>query len=163
MLPMLAHGSRFMNGKYDGISEKEFTGSFRIPDMSHVEFVQLKTIPKSLYSFMGNQRLADEFLCKFVVGGINYFIPQMELIRTFFGREGSLVNKLLTPIGARELCMIKDFSGNNVTASVSEDYAVANLNHRTASMLAAIVLQPEMYDFWCSVRNPVLIGQAIRF
>jgi hypothetical protein len=102
LLPILAPGRRFSQGRLLDTSARGELGVVTIPDLAAGEEAGSDIIPSELYSFGGHQG-GIQRLFRYRANGAEYLIPAIELIRYLFLHSKTLANVLMHPGGLMTL------------------------------------------------------------
>jgi hypothetical protein len=102
LLPLLSPGQAFIAGDLATKPANGTISTVRVPDLAAGTEIDAKEIPLSLYSFERHQGWGQKLL-RYSVGGRDYLIPTIELVRYLFLHNKTLANALMVPSGLMAL------------------------------------------------------------
>lgn len=150
LAPLMCMGARFDKGSFIGV-KKGFSSSFHIPNLQKFEYISFENLPKGLCSAGSNPAIRGEIVLKYSVGGKNYYLPQMELIRVMFCLNTTMTNYLLMPEGLSQLCSIRKIENDDVHVEIHPKFTEKNTCLKIASLLGSVHLDERMNAIWHSV------------
>jgi hypothetical protein len=150
LLTSMFIGAEFRYGKF---VKKKFisNGKLKCFDISKIEFVQFTDMPSELYSDHFNPALKDELVCKYTFKRSIYYIPQMEIIRAFFGINTTTTHSLLMPSGLNDLFRVKQQGENFAEIVFDRDFPKKNVSQSLAAYFTSMLFDRQLYDLWSSV------------
>ncbi|XOB64256.1 hypothetical protein ACMC5R_09170 [Deferribacteres bacterium DY0037] len=143
-------GAEFRYGKF---VKKKFISNGKLTcfDISKIEFVPFADMPSELYSDHFNPALKDELVCKYAFKGSTFYIPQMEIIRAFFGINTTTTHSLLMPSGLNDLFRVKQQGDNFAEIVFDRDFPKKNVSQSLATYFTSMLFDSQLYDMWSSV------------
>lgn len=160
-LPSIFVGAEFNYGRF--VKKKFVTNSIlKALDMRRLEFVTFSDIPEKLYSSHHNPALKDEVVCKYIVDNKTFYIPQIEIMRAFFGVNSTTLHRLLMPAGLDELFKVIYHAERTIELEFDRNFPKNNVNKAVATLFASLSFEQSLRDFWFSVFLSVKIKKDDR-
>ncbi|MFT8347311.1 Tn7-like element transposition protein TnsE [Clostridium saccharoperbutylacetonicum] len=153
-LPYLRLSQKYKNGSICGSYIKGFSGEVNIKN-ENFEICSGFDMPYKLYYFYKNVEYGTQKLCKFKIDKTTYFIPCIEIVRSFFAKSKTLANYILKPNGLDFLIEDSRIIDDSVYISLSLEIPQRIATKETAAHLGWIKHNTEAYKSWCSVYSNI--------
>lgn len=159
-LPILRLGQTYVSG-YPKLGETiARPRELYVPDFQKGEFCQGFNLQPSLYNFFRNQEFGTQNLWRFTVGKTIYFVPCIELLRSFLAPSKTLANQILRPNGLDLLLQENYRFGQMLGVSLSSEIPKTLVNDQTVTHLVWLRYQKAARRAWESVYSEIF-AQAI--
>lgn len=160
-IPYLILGQNYING-IPLITEKAGRiYQLTTPDRSNFKMSMAYDVPPALYFFYKNQKYGFQRICKFTIGDIDYYIPCLELVRSFLTPHKVLANNIMKPGGLELLIENSSVNGKQLFLALSNEIKGSLISNNTASYLAWLKYDCYAYKAWNSVYNKVFSKAVI--
>ncbi|MBT3072127.1 hypothetical protein KKP04_14825 [Rhodomicrobium sp. Az07] len=151
LLPILAPGRRFSQGRLLETSARGEIEKATIPNLAEGEEVGSDIIPAELYSFGGRQGGVQR-LFQYEIGRTEYLIPAIELIRFLFVHNKTLANALMHPGGLMTLFSPEEPGiYEDLHLRFTREVPVSCLNRAFVREFAWLAVHPDGRKAWDSV------------
>lgn len=163
-LPYLRIGQSYINGDFLDKPGKGSLFEIKLPSCVRFDICKAFDFPKSLYAF--DRKPAPAYgnlpICRFEVGGIIYYIPCTEIVRSILAPYKMLVNQILRPDGLDYFIESYNEYNSRLSITLSEEYNRKLLNDDSISYF--IWLRFNMYarKSWNSVYKNMLLDASKR-
>jgi hypothetical protein len=159
-LPYLRLGQRYKDGSVFNKYKKGFTGELNIKN-EEFHICSSFDMPTKLYYFYKNVEYGLQKVCTFKIGEISYFIPCIELVRSFFAKSKTLTNYILKPNGLDFLISNSKIINDCLYIFLSIDVPEKIATKETAAHLGWIKYNSDAFESWCSVYGNIYDNKDI--
>lgn len=160
-LPYLRLGRYYKNGTLFNTYQRGSSGEVKI-DKEHFEICTSFEMPTKLYYFYKNAEFGVQKVCKFTIGEVTYFIPCIEIARSFFAKAKTLANYILKPNGLDFLVAESKIENKCLFISMSIEVPERIATRETAAILGWIKYNEEAYKQWCAVYSNIFAVEKSR-
>lgn len=160
-LPYLRLGQKYKNGSICDSYIRGFSGEVNIKN-EKIEICSSFDMPYKLYYFYKNIEYGTQKVCKFQVGKVTYFIPCIEIVRSFFAKSKTLANYILKPNGLDFLIEDSKIIEESLYISLSIEIPQRIATKETAAHLGWIKYNAEAFKSWCSVYSNIYDNEGIK-
>ena len=152
-LPYLILGQKFENGLPSGSSRTGINGIVQIADTSQGRLCSGFDMPKDLYSLHKNSKLGSQKLWHFTVADKEYYIPCIEIVRSFLAHNKTMANTLMSPNGLDLLVDYAKITESKMTLELSDQIPASILCDDVVIHIAWLYLSAR--NTWDSVYNKI--------
>ncbi|TCS68542.1 Tn7-like element transposition protein TnsE [Effusibacillus lacus] len=155
-LPLLRLGQQYVDGSIGPFSLKRgMVDSLTLTNSEEGDVCQGFDLPSQLIYFHKIRDLGTQKLRKFRIGKITYYIPCIEIIRSFFAKTRTLAYSLLEPNGLEML--INDFREEDNKAEIDLSRRIPNnmVNENLITHLAWILGNENVRTVWNEIYNHI--------
>lgn len=149
-LPYLRLGQKYRNGIAIDSYKRGSLGEIKIND-ENFEICNSFDMPPKLFYLYKNYEYGMQKMCKFTAQGIKYYIPCIEVLRSFFAKSKTLTNYILKPNGLDFLITESEITNDCLNISLSIEIPESIVNNETAAHLGWIKYNEEAFKSWTSV------------
>lgn len=153
-LPLLRLGQKYINGVPIDKSSKGFIGELFIKD-EKFEICTSFDMPPKLYYLYKIYKCGIEKLCKIRIASKEYYIPCMEIIRSFFVKSKTLANYILKPNGLDFIIDKTEVIEDAINIYLSSEVPKKLANDDEVTHLAWIKYNSIANETWNSVYNNI--------
>ncbi len=151
-VPALWIGRRFMNGAIIDATLPETTITIYVSDINEAKVVvaaEPESLPSGLYSLYRESKMCREYCEVFLLNGMRYIIPCIELARAFYMYDSMFANQLISDGGLEEWLVISSWrvQDRNLDFDFSSNYK-GRLTKEFAAFFASIFGVAEMKAGW---------------
>lgn len=160
-LPYLRLGRYYKNGSLFNTYKRGSIGDVKIEN----EQFKISTsfnMPSKLYYFYKNAEFGIQKVCKFTVGEVTYFIPCIEIVRSFFAKSKTLANYILKPNGLDFLITDSKIINKCLFISMSIEVPERIATRETAAILGWIKYNEDAFTEWCAVYSNIFDTQILK-
>lgn len=149
-LPYLRLGQKYKDGIAIDSYKRGRLGEVKINDETF-EICNSFDIPPKLFYLYKNYEYGMQKMCKFTVEGTTYYIPCIEVIRSFFAKSKTLTNYILKPNGLDFLISDSKIISDCLNILLSIEIPEKIANNETAAHLGWIKYNEEAFKSWTSI------------
>lgn len=154
-IPCLIIGQMYSNGIPCTTGKRGRIFEITIPERSIFEICIAYDIPKTLYYFNKNQNYGFQKICRFSIGDRNFYIPCLEIIRTYLTPHSVLANCILKPDGLSILIERSEVKGRELFLDLTDVVPRRLVCDETAAYLAWLKYDIYANKAWNSIYNKV--------
>lgn len=151
-LPLLRLGQKYINGIPIENKSKGYMGQLKIAN-EEFQICESFKMPPKLYYLYKNHSMGSEFVCKITIGNKEYYIPCIEIIRSFLVKSKTLANYLLKPNGLDFLIDKVETIEQSINVFLAKDIPRKLINDDTVAHLLWLKYNKLANDTWTSIYN----------
>ncbi len=161
-LPYLRIGQSYINGDFSDKPAKGSLCEIKVPSFATFDYCKAFNFPKSLYAF--DRQPAPAYgnlnLCRFEVGGVTYYIPCTEIVRSILAPYKMLVNQILRPEGLDYFIEGSTESGGRLSVNLNEEYDRKLLNDDALAYFIWLRFNKQAQRSWNSVYRNIMLDAS---
>ena len=156
ILPNLRVGRVYKNGVVRKPSKTTEKKSLSFVDLQSGEICEASELPKGLYDFYDDLNFVKEKIWKFKVDEKTYFLPCLELIRSFFATSKTFTNQLLKTDGLESLIDDEYQDGETLHVTLSHEIPRSIIKDDLITHFLWIYYNETARNCWESIYNKLL-------
>lgn len=154
-IPCLVIGQKYSDGLPCTTGKRGRILEITIPERSIFETCVAYDIPTTLYYFYKNQDFGFQKICRFRIGDRNFYIPCLEIIRTYLTPHKVLANCIMKPGGLDLLIEKTEIKGRDLFIDLTDEVPRRIVCNETAAYLAWLKHDVYANKAWNSIYNKV--------
>jgi len=154
-IPCLVIGQKYSNGLPSTTGKRGRIYEITIPERSIFETCIAYDIPKTLYYFYKNQSYGLQKICRFSIGDRNFYIPCLEIVRTYLTPHKVLANCIMKPGGLDLLIEKTEVKGKDLYIDLTDEVPRRIVCDETAGYIAWLKYDTYANKAWNSIYNKI--------
>lgn len=154
-IPCLIIGQLYSNGLPSTAGNKGMVSEITIPERSVFDICVAYDIPKTLYYFYKNQNYGFQKICRFSIGDRYFYIPCLEIVRTYLTPHKILANCIMKPGGLDVLIEKTEVKGRDLYIDFTDEVPRRIVCDETAAYIAWLKNDIYAKKAWNSIYNKV--------
>lgn len=151
-LPLLRFGQYYRNGFIIPGQTEGKQGTLGLKDATNGRACISYTIPPDLYSMYHQNRYGTRReVWRFEIRGINYYIPCLEIVRSYLTHSTTLANYLLYPDGLERLIEKRNTYSDTLEIVLSEKWPGNLTSEEAITHLSWLLYDSGARNFWESI------------
>lgn len=153
-LPLLRLGQRYINGVPAEGNPRGYVGQLKIEN-EEFQICESFKMPPRLYYFYKKPTLGNEFVCKVTIGYKDYYIPCIEIVRSFIAKSKTLANYLLKPNGLDFLIDKTEIIDQDINIFLSSEVPRDLISDDSVAHLLWMKYNTSAHSTWTSIYNNI--------